>query len=84
VTLFAAAPVQSCTVDDGAVIGAGAIVMEGAIIEANARLEDGAVVHPGRRIPSGQVWGGNPAAYIRDLEKGEVAAIDDHAVVSSD
>jgi carbonic anhydrase/acetyltransferase-like protein (isoleucine patch superfamily) len=73
---------QSCTVEHGAVIGAGAIVMEGAVVEATAVVEDGAVVHPGRRIPAGQVWGGNPAAFVRDLEKGELASVEDHATVS--
>ncbi len=56
--------------------------MEGAVVESNAVLEPGSVVHPGRRIPAGQVWTGNPAAYVRDLDKGELAGIEDHAVVS--
>ena len=61
-------------------MGAGAIVMEGAVVEAGAIVEDGAVIHPGRRVPSGQVWGGNPAAFRRDVGKGEAAGLEDHAV----
>ena len=60
-------------------VGAGAIVMEGAVVEAGAIVEDGAVIHPGRRVPSGQVWGGNPAAFRRDVGKGEAAGLEDHA-----
>jgi hypothetical protein len=70
---------QSCTIHDYASIGAGAIVMEGALVEKHARLEEGAVVHPGRRIPGGQVWGGNPAVYVRDLSKTELAEAEGHA-----
>lgn len=70
---------QSCTIESGAVIGAGAVILEGAIVEANARVEDGAVVHAGRRIPAGQVWGGNPAVYIRDATPTEVASAEENA-----
>lgn len=67
------AQLQSCIIEDNAVIGAGAIVMEGAYIEAHAYVADGAVVHPGRRVPAGQYWAGNPAKYVRDLSKDELA-----------
>ncbi len=45
---------QSCIVERGAKIGAGAIVMEGALVEEYAEVAPGSVVHPGRRIPKGQ------------------------------
>lgn len=69
---------QSCTVLSRAKIGAGAIVMEGALVEENAVVDDGAVVHPGRRIPKGQLWAGNPAVFVRDLAKSEIAGIEHH------
>lgn len=75
---------QSCTVEDGAVIGAGAIVLEGALVESNAIVGEGAVVHPGRRIPSGQVWAGNPAVYVRDASKTELAEMEGHAEEAAD
>lgn len=61
------AMLQSCTVEDGASIGANAVVMEGALVEASARVAEGAVVHPGRRIPAGQLWAGNPAVCVASL-----------------
>ena len=70
---------QSCTVQDYASIGAGAIVMEGALVEQHARVAEGSVVHPGRRIPAAQLWAGNPAAFVRDLTKAEVAEAEGHA-----
>ena len=42
-------------------------------MEEYARVGEGSVVHPGRRIPAGQVWEGNPAVYVRDASKEEVA-----------
>lgn len=73
VTIGPGALLQSCTIEDSAVIGAGAVIMEGALVEKGAIVAEGAVVHPGRRIPAGQVWGGSPAAYLRDVSKGEAA-----------
>ena len=47
-------------------IGARSVVCEGAI------LDPGTVVPPARRIPSGELWGGNPARFIRKLTAHEV------------
>lgn len=79
VSIEAGAMLQSCTIEDFAVVGAGAVVMEGALVEEHAQVAAGAVVHPGRRIPAGQVWGGNPAVYVRDLTKAELAGVQAHA-----
>lgn len=46
---------QSCIIQRGAKIGAGAVIMEGALVEEFAEVAPGSVVHPGRRIPKGQV-----------------------------
>ena len=75
------AVLHSCTVEDYAVVGPGAMVMEGARVESYAQLGAGAVVHPGRRIPGGQLWEGNPAKYVRDLTKAELAVVEAHAKV---
>lgn len=48
-------------------------------MEKGAKVEDGAVVHPGLRIPAGQVWAGNPAVYVRDRTKTELAEAQGHA-----
>jgi carbonic anhydrase/acetyltransferase-like protein (isoleucine patch superfamily) len=71
---------QSCTIEDNASIGAGAIVLEGALVERGASVGAGAVVHPGRRIPAGQLWEGNPAVFVRDLTKNELAEAEGHAM----
>ena len=70
--------------EDFASVGAGAVVLDGALVERGARVGDGAVVHPGRRIPAGQLWEGNPAVFVRDLTKTELAEAEGHAAESAD
>lgn len=62
----------SCTVEDHCLIGTGSIICDGALVEKNAMVAPGSVVQAGRRIPSGQLWAGNPAAYVRDLTEEEI------------
>jgi carbonic anhydrase/acetyltransferase-like protein (isoleucine patch superfamily) len=71
VTVGHGAVLNSCTIEDEALIGMGAIVMEGAVVERRAMLAAGAVVGPGKRVPAGQLWAGNPAQFVRDLTEDE-------------
>jgi len=66
------AMLDSCTVESRSKVGAGAVIMEGALVEEMAEVEAGSVVHPGKRIPKGQLWGGNPAVFVRNLTKDEL------------
>lgn len=38
-------------------------------------LEAGSVLQPGQKVPSGQVWAGSPAAYVRDVTEAEAEGI---------
>jgi carbonic anhydrase/acetyltransferase-like protein (isoleucine patch superfamily) len=67
------AMVHGCILHDRAFVGLGAIVMDGCEIEGEAMLAAGAMLTPGKRIPSGQLWAGRPAKYIRDLTPEELA-----------
>jgi carbonic anhydrase/acetyltransferase-like protein (isoleucine patch superfamily) len=75
VTVGAGSILKSCRVDDLVVIGEKCTIMEGSWIESNVMLEPGTVVPPYARIPSGQKWGGNPAAYIADVGADELEDI---------
>lgn len=68
------AMVHGCRLHDRAFVGLGAIVMDGCEIESEAMLAAGAMLTPGKRIPSGQLWAGRPAKYVRDLTPAEIAA----------
>ena len=61
------AMVHGCILHDRAFVGLGAIVMDGCVIESEAMLAAGAMLTQGKRIPSGQLWAGRPAKYVRDL-----------------
>lgn len=71
VTVGHAAVLHACTIGNMAFIGMQACVMDGAIVEDGAMVAAGALVTPGKRIPSGQLWGGSPAKYMRDLNEAE-------------
>ena len=67
------AMVHGCTLHDRSFVGFGAVVMDGCVIESDAMLAAGAMLTPGKRIPSGQLWSGRPARYMRDLSPEEMA-----------
>jgi carbonic anhydrase/acetyltransferase-like protein (isoleucine patch superfamily) len=67
------AMIHGCTLMDHSFVGLGSIVMDGCVIEPDAMLAAGALLAPGRTIPSGQMWAGRPAKYVRDLSGEEIA-----------
>jgi carbonic anhydrase/acetyltransferase-like protein (isoleucine patch superfamily) len=66
------AMVHGCILHDRAFVGLGSIVMDGCEIESDAMLAAGAMLTPGKRIPSGQLWAGRPAKYVRNLTPEEL------------
>jgi gamma-carbonic anhydrase len=71
VTVGHMAMLHACTIEDGAFVGMMACVMDGALIEKGAMVAAGALVTPGKRVPSGQLWGGSPARFMRELTEEE-------------
>eukprot|EP00826_Nyctotherus_ovalis_P061892 TRINITY_DN885_c0_g1_i17.p2 TRINITY_DN885_c0_g1~~TRINITY_DN885_c0_g1_i17.p2 ORF type:complete len:151 (+),score=33.06 TRINITY_DN885_c0_g1_i17:531-983(+) len=62
---------SSCIIDDDCVVGPGSSIMEGARLERGCVIAPCSVVPPGRLIPAGQVWGGSPASFIKDVEESQ-------------
>jgi UDP-2-acetamido-3-amino-2,3-dideoxy-glucuronate N-acetyltransferase len=56
---------QKTIIEEGASIGAGSVVLGGITIGRGAMIGAGSVVT--KNIPSGELWYGNPAKYIRKL-----------------
>lgn len=48
-------------------------------MEKNSILGAASVLLPGARVPSGELWAGNPAKYIRNLTPAEIEAIAESA-----
>ena len=57
------------TIGDNVWVGAGCILLPGTIIGDNAVIAAGSVVRG--EVPSGELWGGLPARYIRAIEAAE-------------
>ncbi|XP_057542380.1 gamma carbonic anhydrase 1, mitochondrial [Amaranthus tricolor] len=79
VTVGHSAILHGCTVDDEAFVGMGATLLDGVVVEKHAMVAAGALVRQNTRIPSGQVWGGNPAKFLRNLTEEEMAFISESA-----
>ncbi|CAG7896947.1 unnamed protein product [Brassica rapa] len=69
------AVIHGCTVEDEAFVGMGATLLDGAVVEKHAMVAAGSLVRENTRIPSGEVWGGNPAKFMRKLTDEEIAYI---------
>ncbi|NBX65798.1 MAG: gamma carbonic anhydrase family protein [Proteobacteria bacterium] len=76
VTVGHMALLHDCTIEDGAYVGMQACVMDGAVVEKRAFVAAGALVTPGKRVPTGQLWAGRPAKYVRDLNDEDYALMD--------
>ena len=59
--------VHGATVEDGSLIGMGAIVMDGAVIGKGSLVGAGAMVTHGKKFPEGSLILGSPAKFIRKL-----------------
>jgi carbonic anhydrase/acetyltransferase-like protein (isoleucine patch superfamily) len=61
------AVIHGCTIEDGALIGMGAVVLNGARIGAGSLVAGGAVVLEGTEVPPGSLVAGVPAKVRREL-----------------
>lgn len=73
VTIGHGAIIHACTIEDRCLVGMGAIILDEAKMETGSMLAAGAVLTPRKIVPSGQLWGGNPARYMRDMTDEEKA-----------
>ncbi|XP_047053372.1 gamma carbonic anhydrase 1, mitochondrial-like [Lolium rigidum] len=79
VTVGHSAVLQGCTVEDEAFVGMGATLLDGVVVEKHGMVAAGALVRQNTRIPCGEVWGGNPAKFLRKLTDEEIAFIAESA-----
>jgi carbonic anhydrase/acetyltransferase-like protein (isoleucine patch superfamily) len=68
VTVGHAAMLEGCVVEDGALVGMGAIVLQRARVGAGSMLAAGTVVREGQEIPPGVLAAGAPAVVKKELE----------------
>lgn len=66
---------HGCTIEDGTLIGMGAVVLDRARVCSGALVAAGALVTPGKTLEGGWLWAGQPARAVRELNAGERAMI---------
>lgn len=71
VTLGHAVMLHGCTVEDHSFIGMRAVLLDDSVVKQGAMLAAGAVLTPRKTVPSGAIWAGSPAAYMRDMSQKE-------------
>ncbi len=76
VTIGHQALLHDCTIHDEAYIGMQSCIMDGAVVESRALVAAGSLVTAGKTIPTGQLWAGRPAKYMRDLNEDDYKLID--------
>ncbi len=57
--------VHGCTLEDGVLVGMGAIVMDNVYVEKNAIIAAGAVVLENTRVEAGSIYAGVPAKKVK-------------------
>ena len=67
ITVGHMALLHACTLESGSFVGMRAVVMDAAWVETGAMVAAGALLTPGKRVRSGEIWGGNPARFMRRL-----------------
>ncbi|MCD7714482.1 MAG: gamma carbonic anhydrase family protein [Prevotella sp.] len=67
VTVGHNATLHGCKIGDGVLIGMGATVLDNAVIDSGSIVAAGALVLGKTHIPSGELWGGVPAKFIKKL-----------------
>jgi carbonic anhydrase/acetyltransferase-like protein (isoleucine patch superfamily) len=71
---------RACTIESEVLIGMGSVVEDGAYIEKHAIVGAGSLVAAGTRVPSGELWVGRPAKFVRKLTAEEIESIYTSAV----
>lgn len=79
VTVGHGAILHGCTVQEGSLVGMGAIVLDGAVIGRNCLVGAGALVTRGTVVPDGSLVLGNPAKIKRSLSARELENLRDNA-----
>jgi carbonic anhydrase/acetyltransferase-like protein (isoleucine patch superfamily) len=71
---------HACTIEDGSLIGMGAVVLNRARIGRNCLIGAKALVTEGKEIPDGSLVLGSPARVVRPLNAEEVAQLKESAL----
>jgi carbonic anhydrase/acetyltransferase-like protein (isoleucine patch superfamily) len=72
VTVGHMALLHACRVGNRCLVGMGSIMLDGSVMEDGSMLAAGSLLTPGKIVPTGQLWSGRPARYMRDMTQKEI------------
>ena len=72
VTIGHGAIIHACTIKNNCLIGMGATLMDDCVIESNSIIAAGSLVPPNKHIKTGELWLGNPAKKVKNLDAGSI------------
>lgn len=72
VTVGHMAIIHAGIIHSNAFIGMGSIVMDMSVVEENGMLAAGSLLSPKKVVKRGQLWGGSPARFMRELTEEEI------------
>ena len=64
--------VHGATIEDGSIVGIGAIVLDNAVVGKGSIIGSGSLVSPRAEIPAGQLALGTPAKPVRECKDREI------------
>jgi len=71
---------HACTLQDECKVEAGSTILDGAVVGKNSIVGSSSLVPVGKQIPSGELWSGIPAKFVRKLTQEEIEAIPKTAI----
>ena len=81
VTIGHNATIHACKINNYALIGMGAVILDNSFVDDFGFVAAGAVVTPGTKIKKHELWGGNPAKFIRKVRDIEIDLMKNTPVV---
>lgn len=76
VTVGHSVVLHACTIGHKAFIGMQSCVLDGAVVEDGAMLGAASLLPCNKRVPSGELWAGSPAKFMRKLTDKDYETID--------
>lgn len=70
--------IGGCTLHDYSFVGMGATIEDGCVVESYGFLAAGALLCKGSIVPSGQIWAGSPAHFLREVTIEEREAVNEN------
>jgi len=71
VTIGHSVLIHACTIEDDSFIGMHSTIMDNAVVRSKGMVAAGAIVTPKKEIPTGEIWAGNPARFLRKMRQEE-------------